>query len=361
VDEHIDALMRDGAARAGTFSLGGGLPASELFPRRALAASFLRVIREPGASALQYGWPEGRPGLRAWVAERLRRRGAAVAAEEVILTSGAQQALAIAAEVAFAAGGRIGCDAESYPAALALFRARGLTPTVERTGVVGFYAMPALSNPRGHGLGEDERRALLARARAAGVPIVEDDAYAELRFDGRSPRPLLAEARALVFHVGTFSKTICPGLRVGWLVAPPDFRQRALVAKHTSDLEANSLAQALLEDFLAHADYDALLDRARRFYAPRARRLAEALRRALPAWRFTLPEGGFTIWVETDREGDDAALLEAAIRQGVSVDPGRLFRVDQRASPPALRLSFASEPGPRLAEGVERLARAWAG
>jgi 2-aminoadipate transaminase len=357
VDGRIDDLIRKGAARPDTIALGGGLPARELFPRRALAGAFLRSIMDPGCAALQYGWPEGSEGLRAWVADRLRKRGAAVDAGEVLITSGAQQALSILVQILFQPGDRVGCDPESYPAALDLFRARKLVPTIATKDVAGFYAMPAIGNPRGLGLDDRARAALLARA--ARAPVIEDDAYAELRFAGPPPRPLLADDRRHVCHVGTLSKTLCPGLRVGWLVVPPRLYKRAVDAKHASDLQANSLAQALLQDFLARADYDALVERARRFYARRARALARAVARCLPSFRFTPPEGGFTIWVETDREGDDAALLETAIRYGVSFDPGRTFRVDGRASPIALRLSFAIEPAPRLTLGVERLARAW--
>ncbi|MFT3764188.1 MAG: PLP-dependent aminotransferase family protein [Minicystis sp.] len=359
MDGRIDELIRMAAARPDTITLGGGLPARELFPRRALTEAFVRTMTDPGCAALQYGWPEGSEGLRAWVAQRLARRGAAVEPDDVLITSGAQQALAIAAQILFRPGDRIGCDPESYPAALDLFRARGLLPTPSSTGVAGFYAMPAIGNPRGLGLDDRAREALLARARLLRTPILEDDAYAELRFAGPPPRPLLADDRRFVFHVGTLSKTLCPGLRVGWLVAPRRYRRRAVEAKHASDLQANSLAQALLEDFLARTDYDALVERARRFYSRRAKALARALRAHLPSFRFTEPAGGFTIWVETDREGDDAALLETAIRRGVSFDPGRSFRVDGRSAPIALRLSFAVEPAPRIALGVERLARAW--
>lgn len=358
MDGHIDELLRTGAALPGTITLGGGLPTPELFPRRALAGSFLRAVADPGGAALQYGWPEGSEGLRAWVAGRLRLRGAEVDAGDVIITSGAQQAIAVAAQVLFRRGSRVGCDAVSYPGALDLFRARGLEAVAAREGVEGFYVMPAVSTPRGRGMPEEARRALLARARAARVPILEDDAYAEIRFAGPPPRPLLAEDRARVWYIGTLSKTLCPGLRIGWLVPPRRHRKRALEAKQAEDLQSNSLTQALVEDFLKRNDYDALVARASRFYGRRARHLARALAHHLPELRFEMPEGGFTFWAETDLEGDDAALLETAIRHGVSFDPGQMFRVNQAPSPIAMRLSFATEPTPRQLEGVERLARA---
>jgi 2-aminoadipate transaminase len=367
VDGRIDELLRTGAALPGTITLGGGLPASELFPRRALSASFLRVVSDPGAIALQYGWPEGSEGLRAWVAARLRRRGAEVDPGDVIITNGAQEAIAVAAQVLFRRGARVGCDAESYAGALDLFEAHGIQAVADARGdagagarVDGFYVTPAVSVPHGRGMTEEARRALLGQARAARAPILEDDAYAEIRFAGPPPRPLLADDRARVWHIGTLSKTLCPGLRVGWLVPPRKQRRRALEAKHTHDLQANSLAQALCEDFLARNDYDALVARASRFYARRARHLARALARRLPELRFAMPEGGFTFWVEAGIDGDDTALLELALQRGVCFDPGRQFRVDRRPSPIAMRLSFATETTPRQIEGVERLADALA-
>jgi 2-aminoadipate transaminase len=155
--------------------------------------------------------------------------------------------------------------------------------------------------------------------------------------------------------VGTLSKTLCPGLRVGWLVPPPADRMRALRAKRDADLQAGSLAQSIVREYLAHEDWGARLARARAFYAGRAERLARALRRRLPSWRFRDPEGGFSIFVETDLEGDDARLLATATRAGVSFDPGRLFRVDERSSPIALRLCFSTVSPRDLDEAARRL------
>jgi 2-aminoadipate transaminase len=189
--------------------------------------------------------------------------------------------------------------------------------------------------------------------------IIEDDAYAELRFDGAVTRPLLAERRARVWHVGSFSKTLCPGLRVGWLVPPPAWRDRATEVKHASDLQASSLGQTILELFLERDDFDARLARARRFYRARAARLVRAVRRHLPSWRCDEPEGGFALFLETNEPGDDQTLLETATRHGVSFDPGRMFRPDNASSPLALRLCFSYVHARDLEEGARRLARSW--
>jgi 2-aminoadipate transaminase len=356
VEKRIERLQRIAAARPGVISLGGGLPADELFPRGALARAFVRAMREPQATALQYAWPEGREQLRAWIAARLRARGAEVSADEVIVTSGAQQALAIASQLCFRRGDTIGVDAETYPAALDLFRTRGGRPRRGWHGdVCCFYAMPAIGNPRSRAMDEGDRRSLLSR----DLHILEDDAYAELRFDEAVTRPLLAERRARVWHIGSFSKTLCPGLRVGWLVPPPAWRDRATEVKHASDLQASSLGQTILELFLERDDFDARLVRARRFYAARAARLLRAVRRHLPSWRCDEPEGGFALFLETNEPGDDQTLLETATRRGVSFDPGRMFRPDNASSPLALRLCFSYVHARDLDEGARRLARAW--
>ncbi|HEX2573841.1 MAG TPA: PLP-dependent aminotransferase family protein [Polyangia bacterium] len=356
MDPRIERLQRQAAADQETIGLAGGLPADEQFPRTPLARAFLRAISPPGVSGLQYGWPEGRERLRAWIAERLRLRGAHISADDVIITSGAQQAITLATQVLVRPGQALAVDAATYPAALALFRARGAAPVARpAANAACHYVMPAIGNPDGHPLSPAERNAVLATRR----PIIEDDAYADLRFDGAAPPPLLAVARGRVWHVGTFSKTLCPGLRVGWLVPPRQRLARTLRLKHAQDLEANHLAQSILEAYLLNADFDARLGRLRTFYRRRAVRLAAALRRHLPAWRFTFPAGGFSIWVMTDEDGDDIEFLKTAILHRVSFDPGRQFRPDRVPHPLMLRLCFSATSGPRLEEGVRRLAAAW--
>lgn len=325
------------------------------FPRAQLADALLSALGEPAAPALQYGWPEGAETLRRWIAERLAARGAKVDAGDVIVTSGAQEAIAIAAQLALAPGDRVRVDSASYPAALDLFRGRGAHPAAGGGSHRACYLMPQIANPRGVGMTEEQRRAVLDER----IAILEDDAYAELRFDGRPGRPLLADARNRVWHIGTFSKVLCPGLRVGWLVPPPRFKQRALRLKHDRDLQASSLGQEVLVRYLQRCDFDERLVKLRHFYRVRAHRLAQAVARHLPAWRFRYPEGGFSLWVETGEDLDDAHFLQHAIDLGVSFDPGRLFRPGGASRPLALRLCFSLEPAIRLEEGVRRLARAW--
>jgi len=355
----VDQLMRQAAATPGVIGFGGGLPAEAQFPRDELARSFVRVLRQQGSPALQYGWPEGLDTLRARIAARLRARAPTLQldADDVLVTSGAQQAIAIAVQLLSSAGDQIGLDPESYPAALDLFRARRLQAVALGQGRAA-YVMPAVANPSGLAMSAAARVALRARQQA----IIEDDAYADLRFHGAAEAPLLADerARARTFHVGTFSKTLCPGLRVGWLIAPRRLRRRALRLKQTNDLQSNSLAQAVLDDYLAHHDFDARLAVLRRFYRRRASRLAEAVRRALPGWHFVFPEGGFGLWLQTDDAADEVRLLRAAIAEGVSFDAGSQFRWARAAGQPlAMRLCFSLARPADFEEGARRLARAW--
>jgi 2-aminoadipate transaminase len=345
-------LQKEAAADPGVIPLAGGLPDSDLLPADGLATAFLRALREPDV-ALNYGWCEGLPDLRAWVAGRLRARGATLAPDDVVITAGAQQALALAsAELLDGdAPRRVHVGALSYPAALDLFRLRGAAVVDDPSADV-HYLMPGVANPTGRDGVPDPAAAI-----AAGRPLIVDEAYAELRFDGALPSPLLAAARDRVWHVGTVSKSICPGLRVGWLVPPPAALEAVLARKQATDLQAASLSQAVLARYLAGADHDAHLARVRAAYAERAERTVAALRHHAPSWRFAEPAGGFSLFVDTGIRGDDVAFLAVAIEHGVCVDPGHTFAA---APDDALRLrvSFSYAPADRLAEGVARLARA---
>lgn len=352
MDRQVEELQRRCVARPGVLALAGGMPSPETFPMVALA----KALGETPRDALQYDWPEGRAGLRGWIAARLQRRGAEVSAADVLVTSGAQQALDIAVQLTLPAGRRFSVPDSCYPGALELFAASGceLVSPGERADLD--YAMPAVQNPTGCALPRAERAALLAR----GAWILEDDAYAELRFDGQAPpAPLLAASRDRVLHVGTLSKTLCPGLRIGWLVTPISLRDAARRAKVRADLQGNSLAQSVVERYLELEDYDTRLGTLRSFYARNADALLEAMRRHLPGCSFEMPEGGFSIWVTTSEAWDEVEVLRAAVARGTSFDPGSSFRRDGAKSPFAMRLAFSTLAPADLEEAVRRLARAF--
>jgi 2-aminoadipate transaminase len=347
----IERLQRRSAGQPGVLTLSGGLPAPETFPVRSLGRSLTGL----GRDALQYDWPEGRSGLREWVARHLRQRDVKVEHDEVLITSGAQQALDIALQVSTEPGSSIGVPEACYPLALALFRARGMSPESKLVDEATEYTMPAVENPTGCALDPAERVRLLARQRL----ILEDDAYGDLRF-GRQHPPLHASAPDRVFLIGTFSKTLCPGLRVGWLVAPPRFRELARRAKQLSDLQANTFAQGIVERYLAAEDFEERLVWLRTFYERRATALVDALRKRVPYLRFREPEGGFSLWASLEESGEDTELLATALRHGVSLDPGSDFRSTPGSRGLCFRLTFSSLPPRQMDEAVKRLARALA-
>jgi len=343
----IDELQKQAAGREDVIGLAGGLPADDLLPREQLSRA-LAEAATVNSDALQYGWPEGAPELRAWVARRLSARGAAIDPARVIITSGAQQALAIAASVL---GDRtIAVGTATYQGALEAFGGRAVV-----TGADVRYVIAGVSNPQGTvQLPADE---LLGSARE----LIVDEAYTELRFDGRVLPPLLAAAPDRVWHVGTVSKTIAPGLRVGWLVPPATRLDAAIDEKHKADLQTASVSQAAFARLIGDVDYDALVTTARTSYAGRAAALSESLHRHAPGLSFTEPAGAFSIWIELDEAGDEIELVETALAEGVMFDPGCMFRPTGLTSPrAAIRLSYSNAPVESFDDGVRRLGRALA-
>lgn len=344
----IDRLLRL-ARGAGVISFAGGLPAADTLPREEMLDAAREALLRMGESPLQYDWPEGRPSLRTLIANRLQGRGAQVDADDVLITSGAQDALGLAVEV-------LGCreievDEITYPGAVDLFAARGIVAVTDRSAAVA-YTMPAVHNPWGWSATPLQRAASLC-----AEWVIEDDAYAELRFDGGAPTPLLAEAPERVFHIGTVSKTLSPGLRIGWLVAPRRWHKPLREAKARRDLHASGLTQAIAEILMGHGRYDLRLARLRRYYSERCERLLAVLP-AVARARFTVPSGGFSLWLEAECAESDEVFLKRALANGVAFDPGVLFRPEEGDAPERLgmRLSFSSVEPSLFDEGIQRLA-----
>lgn len=283
-------------------------------------------------------------------------RGVTLSEDDVVITRGAQHAISIAAELLLDPGDEVLVEEWTYPGALDVFHRLGAEPSVIVHGEARCaYVMPGVSNPLGRGMPAGERRRLLD----LGIPIIADEALAELRFDGRLERPLFADASDRVFHVGTFSKTLSPGLRTGYLVAPAGYRARARQASRRSASSSGELAHRVVGAFVEGDHFDARLGRARRFYEMRAEKLVRSLQRRFPSFRVHEPEGGYSLLVETDRQGDELSLLQAAAEHGVAFETGSTFRTDGAISPIALRLTYSQISPIWIDEAVARLERAW--
>lgn len=370
-------------ARPDVISFAGGLPAPELFPVDDLRASFEAVLRSDGAGALQYGPTEGYAPLRAYLAERLARRGIAATPEEILLTTGSQQGLDLLGKVLLRRSAAVVVEAPSYVGALQAFSAhepryitvpmdeQGLRVDLAATALDGvdptatgglLYTAATFQNPSGVTLSRQRRLALLELCTARRLPLVEDDPYGELRYAGAAVPSLRAlPGGQETIYLGTFSKILAPGLRLGWVVAPRPLIDRLVIAKQAADLHTDSLVQRAVLHYCTHADLEGHIARLRTVYGQRREAMLDALQRYFPAEvRWTRPDGGLFVWVTLPTGTDARALLAAALERRVAFVPGTAFHPhgeEARAEVGhCLRLNFSHSDPARIEEGVRRLA-----
>ncbi len=363
------------AEQPDVLSFAGGLPAPELFPVGAIAEAHARVLAHDGPAALQYSTSEGFGPLREWVASDFRRRGVNASADSILITNGSQQGIDLAARVLLDPGAVVVTENPSYLAALQVFSAAqarvvpvesdheglrldALARVLATENVRLVYVVPNFANPTGGTLSLARRQGLMALTQSYQVPVLEDDPYGALRFS-LSPVPPLAafDDAGLVLSMGTFSKTLAPGLRVGWVLAPPAVRRHLVVAKQACDLHTGTLTQRATADLLAHFDYEAHLSRLCQVYSQRCETMNDALGAFLPAGStFTKPHGGLFFWVELPGDYDTTALLPRAVAQKLAYVPGApFFATAPRAN--TLRLNFSNRSPELIREGMKRLGR----
>jgi DNA-binding transcriptional MocR family regulator len=355
-------------------SFAGGMPDSSLFPIDAFRQVMHEVLRTEGQALLQYSPASGYPPLRRYLADYLVRKGIVVTEADILIVNGSQQGLDLVARTLLDPGDRVVVEGPSYPGALQIFRAyqaevltvpigddgirRDLVEgLLQRLAPKCLYVMPTFQNPTGATVSLEGRRELLAIATKAQVPIIEDDFHHELRYDGTPVMPLRGlDRKGLVIAVGTFSKILFPGLRVGWIVAPPEVMERLIVAKRVSDFHTSALIQAAIYHFCRRRLLDRHMERMRLEYRCRRDTLLEALQRYCPAQvTWTHPQGGFSLLLTLPSGLDTQSLLPEAASAGVLYTPGTLFYADGGGRN-QLRLSFSEIPTARIAEGVQRLA-----
>lgn len=361
-------------AQPDIISFAGGLPAPELFPVDDVRAAADAVLVREGSQALQYGQSEGYAPLRAWIAGEMAARGVKASAEDVLITNGSQQVLDLVGKMMLDAGDVVLTENPTYLAAIQAFQTfepkfvgvptdeHGLIPEavpalIKQHRPKFLYTIPTFQNPTGLTLAR-ERRAQLARIAAEhNLLVVEDDPYGKLRYSGVEVPPVKHwDEAGLVLYVSTFSKTIAPGLRLGWVVARPDFFGKMIILKQASDLHTSSFDQRVAHGYLMSGKQPAHLERIRQAYGERFGILEQALRENLPStYSWTKPEGGMFLWVTGPSDLDALALLEKAIAQRVAFVPGRdFFPADGGKN--HFRLNFSNSTPERLREGVRRLA-----
>jgi 2-aminoadipate transaminase len=364
----------------GVISFAGGLPAPELFDAPGLREAFAAALSDGAAAdSLQYSTTEGDPRLRTAVAGRLTARGLPTVPESVLICSGSQQALTLAATALLEPGDVVLTEEPSYLAALqcfALAGARtvgvacdedGIDPDALELALIRYrpkalYVIPSFQNPTARTLALDRRAAIASLAARHGLWIIEDDPYSELRYSGAAVPAIAtmpgAEDRTL--FLSTLSKTVAPGLRIGWIRSPPRLRSSLVIAKQAADLHSSSIDQAAAAHWLERVDLDAHVAHLCTVYRERRDALLRGLGRALPdgsSWNH--PDGGMFVWARLPAGEDAEPLLRRALERQVAFVPGYPFFT----GPPergALRLSFTRHPPAEIEAGLTRLRAAWA-
>lgn len=372
--------------KPGIISFAGGFPDSNLFDVEGIREAVNAALTDNPGAMLQYGATEGHGPLREQLAQFMATKGArGVAANDLIVTTGSQQALDLLGKTLISPGDKVIVEGPTFLATIQCFRLYGaelITVPVDGDGVQTerlealiaehkpkfVYLIPTFGNPSGALTSLERRQAILRMAVKHQTLIVEDDPYGDLYFGDAPPPSLLAladhvpGARDLLVHCGSLSKVLSPGLRVGWMVAPAELLARATMCKQFSDAHTSTFAQATAEQYLKAGRMPATLDRVRQVYAERARAMCGALRRELgDAIDFVAPQGGLFVWARLTGAGgrlaDGAAFAKKAIEQGVAFVPGAPFYASQPEHA-TLRLSFATAPIDKIEEGVARLGRA---
>ncbi len=361
-------------------SFGGGLPAPELFPTREIAECTAEVMEEYGAAALQYGVTEGIPEMRTWVADRLSRRlNTIFDPTEILIVNGSQQGLDLIGKVFLDPGDHVVLENPSYLGAIQAFdayQARYLTVETDEDGIVPeslervlehadhfpkfLYLVPNFQNPTGRTLSAERRVAIVEICERFGLPIVEDDPYGELRFEGDDLPSLVSLAKTdTVIYSGTGSKILAPGLRIAWLAIPDhEIREKIALSKQGTDLQTGSLAQYVFHRYAnkRHA-FEAHVDRIVETYAHRRDVMVEALERTMPAGvSFNRPKGGMFLWATVEGV-DTTELLKRSAEQKVVFVPGVSF-YPGRDIHDGMRLNFSNASEDKIQEGILRLAAA---
>jgi len=357
--------------RPGIISLAGGLPAPESFPVQAMREACQRVLADTPREALQYAASEGFGPLREWVAQQLGTLGMTVNAAQVLITTGSQQGLDLVGKVLIDAGSRVAVEAPTYLGALQAFApyepefvavdCDDQGPVPEALGAAAgarfLYVLPNFQNPSGRSMGAQRRSAVAEAAARLRLPLVEDNPYGELWYDAPPPPPLCAAAGDGAIYLGSFSKVLAPGLRLGYLVAPQAIYPKLLQAKQAADLHTPGFNQRVAFEVIRNGFLHTHLPQVRSRYKAQRDAMRTALERHLPAGcRFSVPAGGMFFWVELPSALDAVALLPQAVQAGMAYVPGAPFYC-QAPRLNTLRLSFVTVAPALIEQAVAALGR----
>jgi len=369
-------------ARPEVISLAGGLPDTSTFPAGTFAAQMTRIAQESTAEALQYGPTEGFAETVDCIVEVMGAEGMLVDPDDVIVTTGGQQAIDLICKTLVDPGDVVVCEAPTYPGAVPVFcsyqaetiqvdcdaegmRVDELETVLAQLDSEGrrpkfVYSVPSFQNPAGVTLSLERRRRLVELARQRELLVVEDNPYGLLRFSGEPLPPLYQlDGGDFVLYVGTFSKILSPGIRLGWAVAPPPVMDKIVLGKQAADLCSSTLTQHFVREYFAEGNWRPYVDSLASIYRRRRDTMVEALRHHFPAQAsWTEPLGGMFIWATLPDYIDTGDLLAKALREDVAFVPGQAAYVDEGRGRNSMRLNFSGVGEDEIREGIRRIGKA---
>jgi 2-aminoadipate transaminase len=367
-------------ARPEVISLAGGLPDTSTFPPESFAAQMTRIAHESSAEALQYGPTEGFERTKECIREVMAAEDMEPDPEDIIVTTGGQQAIDLITKTLVDPGDPVICEGPTYPGAVPVFcsyeadthqvemdaegmRVDLLEELLDRLAADGrrpkfIYSVPSFQNPAGVTLSAERRRRLVDIAREREVLVIEDNPYGLLRYEGEPLPPLYQlDGGDYVIYLGTFSKILSPGIRLGWCCAPPPVMEKIVLGKQAADLCTSTLTQYFVSEYFAEDRWREYVDNLVGIYRSRRDTMLDALQRYFPAQaEWTRPAGGLFVWATLPDYIDTADLLAKALRDDVAFVPGSAAYVDGRGSS-AMRLNFSGSDEAEIREGIKRIGK----
>ena len=356
-------------------SFAGGLPASELFPVEEMKKVSVKVLDENGEEALQYSGSQGYLPLRNHIAKRMNEKGKTnVKAEDILVTSGSQQALDFAGNVFLDEGDIVLCESPSYLGALNAFKGykprimevptdkegmitEGLEKILKENDRVKFiYVIPDFQNPTGISWSLERRKKFMDVINKYEIPVIEDNPYGELRYEGEFLPALKSfDTKGLVIYLGTFSKIFCPGYRLGWTCASKDILQKFITCKENSDLQTSTIGQRELSKYIDDYDLDEHVEKIKSTYKKRRDLMLDCMEKEFPEGvSFTHPHGGLFTWVKLPEKLNAQDLMKKCVENKVAYVPGGFFFPEGNKEN-YFRLNYSSSKEEKIVEGIKRL------
>jgi 2-aminoadipate transaminase len=356
-------------------SFAGGLPNPKSFPVEAVSAATAKALREGGESALQYSTTEGYLPLREYIAKRYAKYGIKADASEILITTGSQQGLDLIGKVMLNKGDTVAVERPTYLAAIQSFGmyeprfvdvplqddgidVQVLRSTLANNDVKLLYTVPSFQNPTGITYSRQKRLAVADALKDSDAVFVEDNPYGDIRFMGEDLPPMKHYIASDVITMGTFSKTVSPGMRLGWLHAPADIMDKLITAKQAADLHTSYFVQRVVYQYLVDNDVEKHIKLIQGLYKAQRDAMVSAIERYFPGdVQYTKPEGGMFLWVTLPQGLSSMKLFDMAIQDKVAFVPGQAFFIDGSGQN-TLRLNYSSSNEAQIDEGIRRLADA---